>query len=125
MIMNQFRRAQALRLRMTLLGLLGVLVLTTGASPRGHRVTRWPNGGLRVDATYEHGVLAGEYRTYYESGAPYELRHYVNGREDGLQQSWTETGELYLNYDVKDGRRYGLVNAKPCEPVTKKVARLP
>ena len=111
--------------RLTLLGLAAVLVTTTGAAPRGHRVTRWPGGGVRVDATYDRGALAGEYRTYYESGAPYELRHYVDGREEGSQQSWTEAGELYLNYDMRDGRRYGLVNAKPCEPVTKRVARLP
>jgi hypothetical protein len=59
----------------------------------------------------------GEYRLYYPSGAAYQVRHYRHGREEGLQQAWTESGELYLNYEVKDGRRYGFVNSKPCSAV--------
>jgi len=35
-----------------------------------------------------------------------------------LQQSWTAGGELYLNYEVRGGRRYGMVNAKPCLPAS-------
>ena len=87
----------------------------------GHKVGRhrsfWPDGTLRVQADYERDAFHGAYRTFYSSGRPYELRHYDHGRESGLQQSWTETGELFLNYEVRDGRRYGLVNARPCEPV--------
>lgn len=77
----------------------------------------WPNGALRLEVAYRHDVYAGEYRSWYPSGRPYERRHYVAGREEGLQQAWTEEGELYLNYEVRDGRRFGFVNAAPCEPV--------
>ena len=83
----------------------------------GHVRTWWPNGHLKTDAYYNHDVLIGEYDTFYSSGAPYERRHYVRGHEEGRQQSWTESGELYLNYDVRHGRRYGLVNAAPCMEV--------
>lgn len=57
-----------------------------------------------------------EARTWYEDGRPYELRHYDNGRESGLQQSRDRDGTLNLNYIVRDGRRYGFVNAYPCQP---------
>ena len=83
----------------------------------GHAQSRWPNGQLRSDVTYRQDAYDGEYRTYYESGAPYELRHYVNGHEEGVQRSWSETGVLYLNYEVRSGRRFGLVNASPCNTV--------
>jgi len=83
-----------------------------------HRQSFWANGRLRQDATFLDGALTGEYRTYYQSGAPYEVRHYVNGHEAGRQQSWSEDGELFLNYDVRHGRRYGLVNSKPCIEVS-------
>jgi hypothetical protein len=63
-------------------------------------------------------VLNGEVRTHYESGQLHELKHYKNGREEGLQQAWTELGSLYLNYEMRNGRRYGLVNARPCIPVS-------
>lgn len=72
---------------------------------------------MKTDATYRHDAYEGEYRSYYESGAPYELRHYIDGREQGLQQSWSEDGTPYLNYEVREGRRFGLVNASPCTPV--------
>jgi len=80
----------------------------------GHVRTSWLNGRPKSDVTYRDDAYEGEYRTWYASGAPYELRHYASGHEDGLQQSWTESGALYLNYEVRGGRRYGMVNATPC-----------
>ena len=92
-----------------------------GVSPQtqrsGHVRQYWPDGTLRSDVHYRQDAYEGVYRTYYASGAPYELRHYLNGHEEGLQQSWTDTGVLYLNYEVRAGRRYGLVNASPCNTV--------
>jgi antitoxin component YwqK of YwqJK toxin-antitoxin module len=58
-----------------------------------------------------------ERRTFYPSGRPYQVRHFYNGREEGPQQAWTEAGELYVNYVMRDGRRYGAMNARPCDPV--------
>lgn len=86
----------------------------------GHRVglqeTWWPNGQLRSRAWFRRDVFHGEYRTWRQDGSRYELRHFVDGREEGRQQSWDETGKLYLNYEVRAGRRYGFVNAYPCAP---------
>ena len=90
---------------------------TRPQSRNGRVQVFWSNGHVKSEITYRDDVYDGESRTYYESGAPYELRHYVNGHEDGAQQSWTETGLLYLNYEVHDGRRYGLVNPSPCNVV--------
>jgi len=58
-----------------------------------------------------------ERRTFYPNGQPYEVRHFLNGREEGLQQAWTEDGTLYINYEMRNGRRYGFINARPCLPV--------
>jgi protein SCO1 len=55
-----------------------------------------------------------EKRTYYPSGRLYEVRHLVDGREEGLQQAWTEDGQLYINYEMRNGRRYGVINPRPC-----------
>ncbi len=107
--------------------LLTFVILLAGALPPTasgddavveRRQLSWPGGGLRLEATYRDGVYHGEYRTWYESGQPYELRHFESGRESGLQRSWTPDGELYLNYEVRNGRRYGYINARPCLPVT-------
>lgn len=61
--------------------------------------------------------LLEERRTFYPNGRPYEVRHFLNGREEGLQQAWTEDGTLYINYEMRSGRRYGFINARPCLPV--------
>lgn len=58
-----------------------------------------------------------ERRTFYPNGRRYEVRHFFNGKEEGLQQAWTEDGTLYINYEMRNGRRYGFVNARPCVPV--------
>lgn len=55
--------------------------------------------------------------TFYPNGRPYEVRHFFNGKEEGLQQAWTEDGTLYINYEMRNGRRYGFINARPCVPV--------
>ncbi|MGE0041366.1 MAG: toxin-antitoxin system YwqK family antitoxin [Vicinamibacterales bacterium] len=103
--------------------LLTLLAMGAGAAadttPAGSRVHRewWPDGTLRVEAHYAGDVYDGEYRAWYRDGQLYEIRHYADGREEGLQQSWTPDGELYLNYEVRNGRRYGYVNARPCAPL--------
>ncbi len=78
--------------------------------------TFWPNGQRRTEAVYEDGVYEGEYRSWYANGRPFELRHYVAGHEAGLQQAWSNTGTLYINYEARDGRHYGMENSTPCVP---------
>ena len=88
--------------------------LTIDGRRAGRYETWWPSGIRRSMVRYRDDVFDGEYRTWTITGAPYELKHFVNGREDGVQQAWDERGELYLNYVVRDGRRFGYINAKPC-----------
>ena len=101
---------------------VAVMILTTGASSvKGVKIyvdrDWWPGGTLQREARYAGEVLDGVYRTWYQDGRPYEVRHYVAGREQGTQRAWTPSGELYLNYEMWNGRRYGYVNAAPCAPV--------
>src|SRR5205823_5906183 len=87
-----------------------------GARKTTHVNRFWPDGHLRLSASYRDGVLDGEYRTWRSNGHAYELRHFARGRESGAQRSWNDDGTLFLNYDVRDGRRYGFVNAELCAP---------
>ncbi len=83
----------------------------------GRHETWWPDGQLRSRSGYVDDAFQGEYRTWRDNGHPYELRHFDHGREVGVQQSWNDDGTLFLNYEVRDGRRYGFVNSSPCLPV--------
>lgn len=71
----------------------------------------------RVQASYERDAYHGEYHAWYPNGRLFELKNYVHGKEEGPQRSWIEAGDLFLNYVVREGRRFGSVNARPCVPV--------
>jgi len=83
----------------------------------GRFVSFWPEGGRRVEAYYDGDRIVGLYRSWHVNGRLAEIRRYVAGREDGLQQAWTDRGDLFLNFEVRNGRHFGLVNATPCIPV--------
>lgn len=85
--------------------------------PRTMKRLDWPDGRPRLRAEVRGDVYDGAYRTWHDNGHPYERRQFVQGQESGLQQSWMADGALYVNYEVRDGRRYGFVNARPCTPV--------
>lgn len=98
-------------------GRLESVRLFHGDKQVGRHLLYWPDGAPRLDATYADDAYDGEYRTWYSNGRRWEVRHFTRGIESGRQQAWTPTGALYLNYDARDGRHFGLVNAKPCLPV--------
>jgi hypothetical protein len=70
--------------------LIAVFILSANAS-RGERAMArtnrewWPNGKLQQEAQYRGESLNGTYRTWYKDGQPYEIKHYVDGHEQGLQ----------------------------------------
>ena len=89
----------------------------SGSGVDSRVLVRWPNGNLRSDTSYRDSVYDGDVLTWYEGGQPYQRRHFVRGHEDGLQQAWTDKGALYVNYEVREGRRFGLLNSTPCVEV--------
>lgn len=83
----------------------------------GRFVSFWPDGSPRVRTLYNGDVIEGEYRSWHPNGRLAELRRYSGGHPAGLQQAWTDLGELFLNFEVRNGRHYGLINSRPCLPV--------
>lgn len=83
----------------------------------GRHVAFWPGGSPRVEAFYAGDVIEGTYRAWHPNGQLAEVKNYAEGREAGLQQAWTAKGELFLNYEARGGRHFGLINSKPCLPV--------
>jgi antitoxin component YwqK of YwqJK toxin-antitoxin module len=77
----------------------------------------WPDGRLRLEATFVDGAYHGEVRSFHEDGRPHEVRRYVGGEEDGLQQIFEPDGSLRANYEVREGRRYGVIGSRPCATV--------
>ena len=83
----------------------------------GPFVSFWPDGRPRVKTFYVDDLIEGAYQSFHPNGQRAEWKRYSAGHEEGLQQAWTDEGELYLNFEVRNGRHFGLINSRPCLPV--------
>jgi len=92
---------------------------------RKHGIHRgwWEDGTARFVLGFQDGNNDGEHRVWARNGQLVELRNFDRGQEAGPQRSWTATGKALANYVVRDGRRYGLLGAKPCYTVSDGVRR--
>ena len=82
----------------------------------GIHVGWWPNGARRFRTRYVADSFDGANEAWYETSVRSQRLEYVTGREEGRQQMWAPDGTLIVNYEMRAGRRYGLINAKPCIP---------
>ena len=64
--------------------------------------------------TVDEGVHVGRYQAWHPNGQIGTLRHFDAGRESGTQRTWDVNGAVLSNYVVREGRRYGRLDAKPC-----------
>ncbi|GGG59119.1 toxin-antitoxin system YwqK family antitoxin [Bizionia arctica] len=74
----------------------------------------WINGVLASETNYVEGKKQGEERHWFSTGKISKIRNLLNNQEDGLQQAWLENGKLYVNYEAKDGRIFGMRRANSC-----------
>jgi hypothetical protein len=73
----------------------------------------WDNGNTRFVYHFKNGVYNGSFEEFYNSGKPLKKISYYNGN-DSFGTGWRENGKIFMNYIMKDGRRYGIMNAQPC-----------
>lgn len=63
---------------------------------------------------YYQGKAHGEQRKWYPTGELYKVLQMTMGKEEGIQQAFRENGDLYANYEAKNGRIFGLKKAALC-----------
>lgn len=76
--------------------------------------TWWENGAISSRSNYVKGVKQGEEKEWYADGQISKLRKLVDGNENGLQKAWLQNGKLYVNYEAKNGRIFGMRRANSC-----------
>lgn len=82
----------------------------------GVHVGWWSNGALRSRTRYADDSFDGANEAWYDTGIRSQRLEYVAGHEEGRQQMWAPDGTLIVNYEMRGGRRFGMINAKPCIP---------
>lgn len=85
---------------------------------QGTSRTWWSNGNLRSETKFVADRQEGEARAWYITGEKYQRHFYAGGIPTGLQRAWRKNGELYENFEIRNGRSYGMRNSKICVEVT-------
>ena len=80
----------------------------------GSYISWWNNGVLAMDANYTNGKLQGVQKQWYYTGVLAKQRNLVDGKENGIQQAWLKNGKMYVNYEAKNGRIFGMRRANSC-----------
>jgi len=64
-------------------------------------------GGLYYNVNSEE-PLSGKFEAKYDDGSPMAESHYDDGKKEGVEKSWDETGTLRLEANYQNGKRHGL-----------------
>jgi len=78
----------------------------------------WPNGRLRFEYHFKQGQYEGWFREWYVSGIQLKAIWYEGGKEI-RGTGWRENGKIYMSFEVRNGRLYGLVNPNLCYSLQK------
>jgi antitoxin component YwqK of YwqJK toxin-antitoxin module len=82
----------------------------------------WWNGNKKYEYHFRQGEYNGMFTEWYESGKMIQQVMYERGKElNG--KGWRENGKLYMNFVMKDGRRYGMNNPNLCYGLKRQVVR--
>jgi antitoxin component YwqK of YwqJK toxin-antitoxin module len=74
----------------------------------------WETGQRKFEYHFVNDLYEGEVKEWYATGKPYKVFHYTKGQENGLQRVWESNGKIRSNYEIKNGRLFGLMGPKPC-----------
>ena len=67
----------------------------------------YPDGTVRIEGEYLHGVKHGRWVSYYEDGTKWSEGYYADGINDGATRTWHENGKKYYEGFYKKGERSG------------------
>ncbi|MEO1485183.1 MAG: hypothetical protein AAFU57_05530 [Bacteroidota bacterium] len=80
----------------------------------GKSVMWWPNGSKSDVSFYKNRKRHGVQTKWYPDGTKARIMRFQDGKEHGLQQAWLPIGKIYVNYEAKNGRFFGLKRSNLC-----------
>ena len=80
----------------------------------GTATTWWQNGNRSSESNYLNRKRHGSQKKWHANGQLARWANYVHGQEQGLQKAWLKNGVLYVNYEAKNGRIFGLKRTNLC-----------
>lgn len=84
----------------------------------GKYTSWWENGKLKAIYLFKNGEYEGPFKEWLPNGKLYKEMHYHKGYEEGSQKVWYDSGKIKSNYQMVNGRRFGLLGTKNCVNVS-------
>ena len=75
----------------------------------------YPDGRKRFEAQMVDDHYEGHMKTWFDNGQLYQYFNYKDGQETGMERMWKRDGTVMVNYESKNGRKYGLTGVKGCQ----------
>lgn len=78
---------------------------------------RWANNAehtLIAQLNYVQNRGHGQQIQWYATGEVFKVMNLNMGREEGMQRAYRKNGDLYANYQAKNGRIFGLKKSALC-----------
>lgn len=79
----------------------------------------WLDGKPRFIFNFTLDSLHGNQKEWNDRGTLIWDGNYRMGKETGWQRKWTDKGKLKINYQVINGRKYGLQESAYCDTLIK------
>ncbi len=80
----------------------------------GQYLAWWPDGSPQKEYYFENGEYEGTCKEWYQNGQLFREFNYHIGQEEGSQKMWKGDGKIESNYEIREGRRFGLLGTKNC-----------
>lgn len=74
----------------------------------------WPNGNPKFEFIASEDAYEGVLKEWNEKGFLIKLFHYSKGQELGSQRLWWDDSTVRANYEIRNGKKYGLIGIKLC-----------
>lgn len=77
----------------------------------------WTADSLHIlisQSNYTNGKQHGLQRKWYSTGEIFQIRNLNMGKEQGMQKAYRKNRVLYVNYEARNGRTFGLQKSKLC-----------
>nr|MBC7614229.1 toxin-antitoxin system YwqK family antitoxin [Pseudopedobacter sp.] len=87
----------------------------------GEYLALWPDGKKQSAYFFKDGEYEGVFRAWNDDGQLIQEMHYEKGYEVGSQKMFYDDGKIRCNYQMINGRRYGLLGTKNCVNVSDSV----
>ncbi|HQS56567.1 MAG: hypothetical protein B7Y15_14740 [Bacteroidetes bacterium 24-39-8] len=75
----------------------------------------WPDGKPQFEFYVHEDAYEGELKEWNSQGLLIRQFHYQNGQEVGSQRLWWDDSTVRANYEIRDGKKYGLIGIKLCK----------